>query len=378
VPGKDQFLSRRGALRQAAALLPAAAVRGTAANSAVTFGLIGAGGRGTFDGSIVTKQANARLVAVCDIFDDRIQRATQRLGLEDPKVYKDYQQLLASDVDAVIIATPVFLHPEHFENAVQAGKHIYIEKPAAVDAAGCRRVIKAADSADRKLNITFGFQQRYGPGYRKGKQVVDSGAIGPIRMAHAHWIKGAFSGNEKPVPRPKTYEEKIRTWHFWRETFGDIVVETYVHGVDVLNWFLNGHAEKAYGAGGAKVDRRGDLMDHCDIFFTYPGGVPAVLTGAQLTPRFYRSVNEQFFGSSGVVETAREYWTHHRGAGDTITEKEPRDITVDAFEEFIRRVREGRPENTGVSGAESTLTAIMGRMAIDLKREVTWEEVMRS
>ncbi|MBI3698208.1 MAG: Gfo/Idh/MocA family oxidoreductase [Acidobacteria bacterium] len=370
-------LTRRHIL-QAATVVPFQTVRGAPANSAVTVGLIGSGGRGAFDASLLVKHTNARLVALCDIFDDRLERAKKSIPIADPKVYKNYHDLLASDVDAVIIATPVFLHPEHFEAAVKAGKHIYIEKPAGLDVGGCKRVIRAADSADRKLNITFGFQQRYGPGYRKAQQLVSSGGIGPIRMAHAHFIKGVFTGDEKPSSPPSTYEEKIRQWHVWRDTFGDIIVETYCHSIDVLNWFLDGHPVKAYGAGGRTVEKRGDIMDHCDVTFTYRDSVQAVLTGAQLTPRFYRNVHEQFYGSKGVVETAREYWTHYRDRNDAVTEKEPRDITIDGLQEFVRRIQDGKPENTGVRAAESTLTAILGRMAIDLRREVTWEELMKS
>ena len=126
----------RRELVKAAALLPLAGVRATAANSAVTVGLIGAGGRGTFDAGLLVNIENAQLVALCDIYDDRIERLKKSLPLKDLKVYKDYRELLASDVDAVIIATPVFLHPEHFEAAVKAGKNIYIEKPAGLDVEG--------------------------------------------------------------------------------------------------------------------------------------------------------------------------------------------------------------------------------------------------
>jgi myo-inositol 2-dehydrogenase / D-chiro-inositol 1-dehydrogenase len=370
-------ISRRQ-LVQAATVAPFAAVRGSAANSAVTVGLIGSGGRGTFDAGLLVKDRRARLVAICDIFDDRLARAAKAIPATDARQYKDMNELLASDVDAVIIATPVFLHPEHFEAAVKAKKHIYIEKPAGLDVAGCKRVIRAADSADRKLNITFGFQQRYGQVYQKAKALLDSGAIGAIRMAHAHWIKGALGNNNQPTAPPQTYEEKIRQWHVWRDVFGDIIVETYVHGIDVLNWFLGGRPTSAYGSGGRTVEKRGDISDHVDVSFTYADNVQAVLTGAQLTPAFYRSVNEQFFGASSVIETAREYWTHYRGRNDTVTEKSPREITIDSLEEFVRRIAEAKPENTGVRAAESTLTAIMGRMAIDQKREITWEEMMSS
>jgi myo-inositol 2-dehydrogenase / D-chiro-inositol 1-dehydrogenase len=369
--------STRRALLLAPAAVPFSAVRGAAANSAVTVGLIGSGGRGTLDARHIVNHTSARLVALCDVFDDRIERARKAIPAPEAKAYRDLNELLGSSVDAVVIATPVYLHPEHFEAAVKAGKHIYIEKPAGLDVAGCKRVMRVADSADRKLNIAFGFQQRYGPGYRKARALVESGAIGKVRMAHSHWIKGAFTGDEQPKPKPRTPEDRIRDWHVWRDSFGDILVETYVHGVDVLNWFLNGHPLSAAGTGGRTVEKRGDIMDHCEVTFRYAENVDAVLTGAQLTPRFYRSVNEQFFGSKGVVETAREYWKHYRGPNDVVEEREPRDITADALAEFIRRIQEGKPENTALQAAESTLTAIMGQMAIDRGRSVTWDEVMK-
>ncbi|MEK7753622.1 MAG: Gfo/Idh/MocA family oxidoreductase, partial [Acidobacteriota bacterium] len=154
-------ISRR-ALVTAAAVVPIGAVRGSAANSAVTVGLIGCGGRGTFDAGLVAKHVGAaRLVALADLFPEKIERTRKAAGVPDAKGYNSGQELLEkSGVDAVIIATPVFLHPEHFEAAVRAGKHIYIEKPAGADVAGVKRLMRAADSADRKLNIAFGFQQR--------------------------------------------------------------------------------------------------------------------------------------------------------------------------------------------------------------------------
>jgi predicted dehydrogenase len=362
---------------KAAAIVPFGAVRGSAANSAVKVGLIGSGGRGTFDASILVKDPRARLVAICDLFDDRIASAKQKIPIENPKVYKDYKELLASDVDAVLIATPVFLHPEHLEAAVKARKHVYIEKPAGVDVAGCRRVIKAGEAADPGLNITFGFQQRYGQVYQKARALLDSGAIGPIRIAHAHWIKGAVGGSQSPVPPPATEEEKIRQWSQWRATYGDIIVETYCHGIDILNWFLDGHPNKALGSGGRTVVKRGDNLDHCDVTFDYANNVQACLTGSQIAPKFYRSVNEQFYGPSGVIETAREYWTHNLGKGP-VTEQSPREITIDSIAAFLTRIQEGKPENVAARAAETTLTAILGRMAIDVRREVTWDEMMRA
>ena len=369
-------LHRRNLLLSAA-LVPFQTVRGTAANSAVKVGLIGSGGRGTYDASIVAKDPKARLVAICDIFDDRIEKAKAKIPAPDVIVFRDYKELLASDVDAVIIATPVFLHPEHFEAAVEAGKNIYIEKPAGLDVAGCKRVMRAADGADRKLNIAFGFQQRSGPVYLKAKQLLDSGGIGKIRGVYIQFIKGAVTGNEPASPSPRTEEEKIRQWTVWRATFGDIIVETHCHNIDVMNWFMGAHPTRAYGCGGRTIEKRGDIMDHLTVTFDFPDNVQATLIGSQIAPPYYRANNERFIGANGVIETAREYWTYNLGKGQ-VTEKSPRDITVDALEEFVRRIAEGKPDNTGVRSAESTLTAVMGRMAIDLRREVTWEEMMAS
>ncbi|MBK5294786.1 MAG: Gfo/Idh/MocA family oxidoreductase [Acidobacteriia bacterium] len=368
--------SRRAAV-QAALAAPFAPVRGTAANSAVSVGLIGAGSRGTYVATLMAKNTPARVVALCDVVDGKSEKAQKSIGIENPKLYKDFRQLLASDVDAVIIATPVFLHAGHFEAAVKSGKHIYIEKPASADVEGCKRIMRAADSADRKLNITFGFQRRYGQVYQKAKRLADSGGIGPIRMAHAHFIKseGAWGEAEK-LPPPKTEMEKIASWHGWKELSGDLIVENNVHSIDVLNWFLGGHPHSAIGSGGSTLPKRGDMRDHNFVAFEYDKGVQAQLSGTTLAPPGYRDVTEQFFGEKGMIETSENHWRHYSGPNQITMEKSPRNITIDSVAEFVSRIAEGRPENTGVRGAESSLTAILGRMAMDLRREVTWKEMM--
>src|SRR5690349_21607833 len=243
-------ISRRR-LVTAAAVVPFSAVRGSAANSAVTVGLIGCGGRGTFDAGLMAKIDGARLVAVADLFPERIESTKARAKVEDAKPYKSGAELLEkSGVNAVIIATPVYLHPEHFEAAVRAKKNIYIEKPAGADVAGVKRLMAAADSADRKLNIAFGFQQRYSPLYRKARQLAESNALGKLTMGHSYWVKNQISPNKKTEEFPKTEIEKIKQWHEWRELFGDYIVENNCHGIDILNWFLGGHPAKAHGTGG--------------------------------------------------------------------------------------------------------------------------------
>jgi myo-inositol 2-dehydrogenase / D-chiro-inositol 1-dehydrogenase len=374
----DSDFSRRNILT-AATLVPFSAVRGAAANSSVTVGLLGSGSRGTFVAGMLAKNTPARVVAVCDIFDEKMERARKSIGVPDAKPFKDFHQMLASDVDAIIIATPVFLHAEHFEAAVKAGKHIYIEKPASVDVEGCRRIMRAADSANRKLNITFGFQRRYGQVYQKARKLVDSGAIGPIRMGHAHFIKSENSQTAaNRLPRPKSEIEKITGWHAWKDLSGDLIVENNVHSIDVLNWFLGGHPKSAIGSGGSTLPKRGDMRDHNFVAFEYEKGVQGQLSGTTLASPGYRHVIEQFFGESGMVETSENHWRYFSGTQQDTTEKSPRNITIDSIAEFVNRIAEGRPENVGARGAESTLTAILGRMAMDARREVTWTEMMKS
>jgi predicted dehydrogenase len=372
---KKTTLTRRAVM----SAMPFAAVRGATANSVITVGVLGSGGRGSLVARLMSNTDKARVTALCDVVDSQIAYAKRTIPAANARVFTRYQDLLASDVDAVIISTPVYLHPEHFEAAVRSGKHIYIEKPAGLDVAGCQRVMRAAASADKSRNISFGFQRRYGQNFLKAKKLVDSGAIGPIRQAHAHWIKGLQEIFEwTSLPPRDTELEKIRQWKWWRDTFGDSIVETYCHGIDVLNWFLGGHPLKAHGSGGRTLIRFGDIRDHLNVSFEYPDNVQASLTGSFITPVYFRSVHEQFYGTEGVVETSQDYWSYYRHKGAPETEASPRDISIDSAEAFLDRIRTGRVENTAARGAESTLTAILGRMAMDLGREVTWAEMMKA
>jgi myo-inositol 2-dehydrogenase/D-chiro-inositol 1-dehydrogenase len=371
------MLSRRSVIM--APIAAAGMARGTAANSAITVGLIGSGSRGTYVTTMLAKNTPARVVALCDIFDEKMEKAKKSIGIENPKLYKDFHKLLASDIDAVIIATPVFLHAGHFEAAVKSGKHIYIEKPASADVEGCKRIMRAADAADRKINITFGFQRRYAQLYQKAKQVADSGAIGPIHMGFARFIKSGAAWKESDkLPAPKTDMEKIVGWHGWKDLSGDLIVENNVHSIDVLNWFLGGRPLSAIGSGGTTTPKQGDMRDHNFVAFEYKNGVQGQLSGATLAPSGYRDVVEQFFGQSGMIETSENHWRYFRGKQPEIFETSPRNNTIDSVTAFVQRISEGKPENTGVRGAESTLTAILGRMAMDRRGEVTWDEMMKA
>ena len=359
-----------------ATAVPLSAVAASAANSAVTVGIIGLGNRGSSHARHLAGMPEARLVSAAEISDASIERARQKVSLEGVKLHKDLEDVLASDVDAVIIATPVYLHPEHFEAALKAGKHIYIEKPAAADIAGAKKVMRLADAAPRELNITFGYQQRHGGVYHAAKKLIDSGEIGKINLVHSHFLKSGMTGNEPALPPPTNERERLAQWKRWRATYGEIITETFCHNIDAMNWFVGAHPIKAIGTGGRSVMRVGDLLDHLNVTYDYPGNVQGNMVGSYLSPSFYREVYERYFCQDGVVETARGYWKHYRGRDDVVEERSPRDITIDALEEFFGRIRDNKPANTGVRGAESTLTALLGQLAIDRRTEVTWEEMM--
>ena len=370
-------LTRRGLMRSAA-ILPLSAAASSAANSTVTVGIIGLGGRGSSHARHLATLPQASLVSAAEISDASVERARAKVSLDGVQLHKDLGEVLASDVDAVIIATPVYLHPEHFELAIQSGKHIYIEKPAAADIDGAKKVMRLADAAPRHLNITFGYQQRHGGVYHAAKNLIDSGEIGKINLVHSHFLKSGMTGSEPVLPKPQTEQERLAQWKQWRSTYGEIITETFCHNIDAMNWFVGAHPVKAIGTGGRSVMKAGDLLDHLNVTYDYPGNVQGNMVGSYLSPSFYREVYERYFCQDGVVETARGYWKHFRARNDIVEEKSPHDITIDALEEFLGRILDDKPANTGVRGAESTLTALLGQLAIDRRAEVTWDEMMDS
>jgi predicted dehydrogenase len=391
-------ITRRNALTGVAAnvLITTPSIAfGSQANSAVTFGIIGTGGRGQLVGTLMTKVPSSRLVAICDPYPDRIDMAKTNIpGADKATSYKSHKDLLAhAGLDAVLISSPVFLHPEHFEAAVQANKHIYCEKPAGADVAGVKRLMRAAERSDPSKVIQFGFQQRFAPQYLKAMESLRSGRIGDMKLMISYWVIGGVP----PTTFKNRYEgpdEKIRNWGRWMQYSGGPIVEQDCHGVDMLNWFAQEqHPTRAMGTGGLRYPiPYGDWKtDHHNITYFYPGGLEGYLISIKQTADF-RSVKEQLFGSKGLIEVARTYYKFHapnaqsplRNADDledkTLIEQmeSRRDITADAVEVFFRNVVEKKQFNMTKPAVESTLTAILGRTAIEKNREVTWDELLRS
>ena len=368
------------------------------ANSAVGFGIIGTGGRGRYVGGLMANDSNARLAAICDLYADRIDLAkTQVKGADKVPAYKDYHELLADrNIDAVLISTPVFLHPEMYEAAILARKHIYCEKPAGADLAGVKRMLAAHEKRDQSKRIQFGFQQRFSTEYRKAHEYLEAGRIGEMKLMMSYWVLGNLPPVAKPgaVPPVETEAEKIRKWGSWMKYSGGPIVEQDCHGIDTINWFAGDpHPLSAAARGGLRYPLAyGDwIADHYDVAYTYPNGLDGWLISIKHTAG-YRDVREQFFGSKGLLETSRKYFALHgmtpnaklKSDDDlrdtSLVEKQESvsDITGEATASFFKGILSGDALDMTLTSCNSTLTAILGRMAIQTQREVTWDEMLRS
>jgi len=385
----SRSLSRRNLLAASGGLLilKPETVRGSQANSALAVGLAGCGRRGLFDADLFVKTGSARIAAICDIYED--QRTHGKELFSPAQVYTNFEDLAGANLDAILIATPPFQRPEQFELVSAARKHVYMEKPVAVDSAGCRRILQAAGKADPAKRISVGFQQRYGRDYRKAHAIVKSGQMGRIQMICASWMSG-------DLPLRKGHpasEEKIRNWVWYRETSGDIVVEQDCHNLDVVNWFMGTHPVKAVGYGGRRSRTYGDNLDHLTVSFEFANGVHFSYSANQFSTRGFRDVGETFIGEKGAIHTSRQGYRWFdkvvnetpldKGYRTSTPEEEPAevrtpyDITEDAVAEFVAGVRAGKVENAVPAAVESMYTAIMARQAIYTGREVSWAEVQR-
>lgn len=385
-------------------------VRGTAANSAVRLGILGCGGRGTAVGSGFVRHTNVRVVALADLFADQLENARKQFDeLQKSKGYspidasqlfrgpKAYQQIAASkEVDAVLITSPPYFHPQHLEAVVDAGKHVYCEKPVAVDVPGAKRVIRIGEKAQGKLSLDVGFQIRTAPPFLELTQRIHQAALGKIACGQAYYYSGAIRRPEWPNASPE--EKRLRNWVWDRALSGDIIVEQNVHVIDVCNWVLQGHPIKASGAGGRKVRTDpGDCFDHFNVTFTYPEDIHVTFSSVQFAKGWW-DVGVRFFGSKGVSEahyewpvrvTGDEPWDWQKSPG--AKEQKPGEFSATgafkgALDEadsekqksFIESITSGKFHNQAAHGADSALSAMLGRMAAYTGNVVTWDKLLKS
>ena len=366
----------------------------------IKVGLIGCGGRGT--GAIVQSMrssADMQLVALADLLPERIDRAKGEIekaiasdATLAPKYkltpdrsfsgFDAYKKLLATDVDVVVLATPPGFRPLHLRAAVEAGKHIFAEKPVAVDAAGVRHVLQTYEMARGKnLGIGVGTQRRHHPGYIEAMNRVRDGAIGDVLNGQVYWNQGGLWSIEK-TPAMSDAEWQIRNWLYFTWLSGDHIVEQHVHNIDVANWVMNATPVRAVGVGGRASRVQpvyGHIYDHFAVDYEYPNGVHIMSMARQIQGARGRN-GEWFQGTKGKVFTSEGGQPRVEGTNGWEWQR-PEGFVQPMQQEhndLIASIKAGKPRNDLKRIAESTLTAIMGRMAAYTGLPVTWEQALNS
>ncbi|NLP08984.1 Gfo/Idh/MocA family oxidoreductase, partial [bacterium] len=233
-------------------------------------GLIGCGGRGTGAAKDFLKAGNNLVItAIGDTFQDRLDSCREQLKKEGQNISDDrcfvgldaYKKVIDAGVDLVIMATPPFFRPEHFRAAIDAGKHVFMEKPVAVDPMGVKQILQAAEQATQKgLSVVTGNQRRNQYHYLKALQMIRNGAIGDLVGGQVYWNQSQLWYKERQKGW-SDMEWMIRDWVNWVWLSGDHIVEQHVHNIDVMNWFMNAHPVKAVGMGGRARRITGDQFD---------------------------------------------------------------------------------------------------------------------
>ncbi len=380
-------------------------VRGSQANSAIRVGLLGCGGRGTVVATSMVENAGARVTALGDLFEDQIPKAAahfnglaEKHGMGRIDAANMYQGVGAaermassSSVDAVIIATPPYYHPDHLDLVVQAGKHAYCEKPVAVDVPGTKRVLEIGKRAEGKLSLEVGFQIRKAPPFAELVRRIHAGAIGEITSAQAYYYCPFLDVVKPGIPMRQA---RLRHWMYDRVLSGDIILEQNIHAIDICNWVLKGHPIKAVGHGSrnGRPDN-GNCYGQCSVTFTYGNNVLLAFSSKQVGKGGF-DVNERFFGTLGNSQSpysgtlgidGDNEWTWkspQKQGGEFSASGAFSDNLAEADSEkhksFIESIVSRKFHNQAALGVESSLSAMLGRMAMDSGREVTWEELTKS
>lgn len=351
--------------------------RGSAASETVAAGIIGTGNRGSYLLKATIEQPNVKMIAVCDLKPDRLDRAASIASRDNPKTYSDYRKLLEQkDIDAVFIASPCDLHVEMATAALKAGKHVYCEKPAGINAESIKELIRVVKSS--KTVFQIGQQMRSQTRLAKTIEKVHNGAVGKVVMVKAQRHAGDDLAHDGPSA----------DWFFNAKRSGDVIVEMAVHNLDVCNWAINSHPDRASGFGGALVwpnDPPGRTnMDGYTLSYDYANGVKMSFTQVFFHPNGMPGNGQYFYvyGTDGAVDLSNAtLYRRVRGSKpEVLVEEEPRqegrqarDAHIAAFFESIRTGK--KPPAGIVEAATGALTAILGREAIYRKKMMTWSEL---
>jgi predicted dehydrogenase len=360
-------------------------VRG-AGNELLKAGLVGCGGRGTGAvENLLTGTEDVELIAMADVFEDKLEGSLRRLREKAPAIagrvkvdpehhfigFDAYKKLLASGVDIVLLCTPPGYRPEHFEAAIEAGKHVFTEKPIATDPVGARRFIAAVKkSEERKLTVVSGAQRRSQAEYIETVRKIKDGAIGDVVALASWYLSGPVMHAKERDPKWGDMEWQHRNWYSFLWICGDQIVEQHFHNIDFMNWVMGAHPVKVFASGGAawrpREELYGNIYDHMSSDFVYPNGVHLSSHCRQYPRGCYGKVDDLIVGSKG------------RSNGLDMGTKGVNPY-VQEHTDMVASIRGDGPYiNHGMAVAESTLTCIMARESAYSGREITWDMIMAS
>jgi predicted dehydrogenase len=398
-PTRRDFLATAAAGSALAAGLSWTPAVHAAGSDAIRVGVIGCGVRGTQAAENVLSAApGVRVVALGDVFEDRLKAAADRLrefAVRDETVMRlgnavdlpadrchlgleSFKQVLADDVNYVILATPPGFRPIHLEAAVAAGKNVFTEKPAAVDGPGVRKVFAAYSASLKKgLGIAAGTQRRHQRSYIETLKRIQDGAIGELLGGRCYWNQNFVWRERRPGKRDST-QYQVNNWYGFTWLSGDPIVEQHVHNLDVMNWALGTPPKKALGTGFRVPHEEvpGSAYSFFAVDFEYVKDVH-VLSMCRQLGNCTNDVSEHLVGSRGLCHVSNHVINGKPlySLDELVTHPDP---YVQEHTDLIAGIRTGRPINDLKSLAESTLTGIMGRMSAYTGREVTWERALSS
>ena len=404
---RRKFIAGTAAISAFTILKPITAF-GTKANSAIRMGIIGCGNRGTAVITDMVRHTPAQIVAMADLFGyqlekakpvyDKLNRAKNGKSIESSGIFRGslaYLELIHSpDVDAVLISSPAYTHPDFLEAAVSAGKHVYCEKPAAPDVAGCRQIIRAGQTAEGKVSVALGFQIRHATPYIEMAKRIQNGDIGEVVNVQLYYISSGTGKNQPEGNAPAEF--MIRNHFHFRELSGGILLDQGVHMIDVCNWVLNEKPERAIGMGNRKGEPDfGDTYTNYQAIYAYPQERNVSLHSTQFGPKF-GDVCARFIGTRGIAEAHYSRGVYIEGdnpwdsgvlRSQTPTPEQRAagaftsalyDSTPNKVKSFIQSIESGNFLNETYSGAVSTLSAILGKMSATKNEEITWDEMYYS
>lgn len=371
----------------------------------IRIALIGCGGRGT--GAAVNALQNAatpnvQLVAMADAFESRLQSSLKAI-IAQCKDQVDvpperqfagldaYKKATACDVDLVLLCSPPGFRPAQFEAAVAAGRHVFMEKPVAVDGPGIRRIMAANEQAKQKgLLVAVGHHLRHEVKHREVIRRVHDGAIGKLRCLRAYFnSSGVWFRPRQPGQTEMQFQ--VNNWYYFTWLSGDHIVEQHVHDLDVMNWLMQSHPVKARGLGGRQArtpewgkaqgygaDAVGEIFDHHSVEFEYPDGT-MMYSVCRHMPGCWNSFSEHAHGTAGSVsiEGHGHAILHVEGQEPQRWERGPDGHQLE-HDHLFAALLAGQPYNECGWAAESSMTAILGRMATYSGKEVTWDQAINS